>query len=115
MNAPTATVLRGPSVVNEVRDLLDQLATVDALAEQCTCGGSEEFDSSGEGLATLISITPDEVLEVIARRRRAITNLLEDERSRSARAPDVVQPISEPTPPSYAVPANVGEEPNAHE
>jgi len=97
MNAPTATVLRGPSAVNEVRDLLDQLATVDELAERCTCGGDEEFDSSGEGLASLISITPDEVLEVIARRRSAITNTLENKGLRIAPAPSVGDSSYEPS------------------
>ena len=91
MNAPTATVLRGPSAVNEVRDLLDQLATVDKLVMRCNGQGTEfaEFDGSGEALASMIDITPEEVLEVIARRRAVITNTLENKGIRIAPAPDV--------------------------
>lgn len=97
MNAPTATVLRGPAAISEVRDLLDQLATVDELAERCNGCSAEDFDTSGEGLATLIDITPAEVLEVIARRRAVITNTLENKGIRIAPAPDVA-PLSNSEP-----------------
>jgi hypothetical protein len=96
MNAPTATVLRGPSAVNEVRDLLDQLATVDELVMRCN-GQGPEFDGSGEALASMIDITPEEVLEVIARRRAVITNTLENKGIRIAPAPDVA-PLSNSEP-----------------
>jgi hypothetical protein len=84
-----AATLRGKAAVNEVRDLLDQLATVDELVVRCDGGGSE-FDGSGEGLAQLIDITPTEVLEVIARRRSAITNKLENKGIRIAPDPEPI-------------------------
>jgi len=88
MNAPTATVLRGPSVVNEVRDLLDQLARVDELHDACMLpDNTTAIDAPS--LARSISITPDEVREVIARRRSAITNKLENKGLRIAPDPFV--------------------------
>lgn len=81
MNAPTATVLRGSSAINEVRELLDQLALVDALAAQC------EMATEEQDLSVNITISNDEVTEVIARRRAVITNKLENKGIRIA--PDV--------------------------
>lgn len=81
MVTPTsAAVLRGASAVNEVRDLLDQLSKVDALS------GRECKDSNA--FAVHIGITTAEVLEVIARRRKAVVNLLENKGIRIAPEPD---------------------------
>jgi hypothetical protein len=86
MNAPIATVLRGSAAVTELRDLLDQLETVDKLVA----------DKSGNAIeqAARIAITIDEVQEVIAHRRAYITNKLENKNIKIAPEPDL-SPVSD--------------------
>lgn len=93
-----ATTIRGKAALDEVRDLLDHLAKVDADLEAC-----DEYprlprdtDSKPRAMAwpTLggIEITHDELHNVIQRRRDVILNKLQNKGIRIAPDPEPIIP-----------------------
>jgi len=89
-----ATTIRGKAALDEVRDLLDQLAKVDIDLESCDeyprLPRDADCKPSAMAWQTIagIEITHDELHSVIQRRRDAILNKLQNKGIRIAPDPE---------------------------
>ncbi|MGH8158404.1 MAG: hypothetical protein ACREPQ_09800 [Rhodanobacter sp.] len=87
MNASVSAVIRGKAALDEVRDLLEQLAKVDAdLESLVTMTQSNTYGP--------LNVTHDELRSVIQRRRDVITNTLENKGIRIAPDPVLIDVAS---------------------